>query len=68
MGRKQKQKCPTCNSWNIVPIVYGMPGADLEEQEQRGEVILGGCVVTDNDPDLCCKDCGREFHKEEGRG
>ena len=68
MGRDQKQKCPSCNTNNVVPIVYGMPGSDLEEQEQRGEIILGGCIVTDNDPELYCKDCGREFYREEGRG
>ena len=68
MGRDQKQKCPSCDSNNVVPIVYGMPGSELMEQAERGEVILGGCVVTDNDPGLYCKDCGSEFYQEEGRG
>ena len=67
MGRDQKQKCPSCNSNNVVTIVYGMPSSELEEQAQRGEIILGGCVVTENDPELYCKDCGREFHKERSR-
>lgn len=68
MGRDQKQKCPSCNSNNVVPIVYGMPASELMEQAERGEVKLGGCVVTGEDPGLYCQDCGREFYKEVDRG
>ena len=68
MGRDQKQKCPNCNSSNVIPIVYGMPAPDLQEQAERGEVKLGGCVVTDEDPDLYCNDCGSEFYQEGSKG
>jgi len=28
----------------MVPIVYGLPGPELFERAERGEVILGGCM------------------------
>lgn len=64
MKKGKKQICPYCNSSNVIPIVYGYPGAELVEKSERGEVKLGGCVVTDNDPDRYCKDCGKEFFKK----
>ena len=32
-----------------------MPGPELFEAEERGEVILGGCCVSDDDPKYRCK-------------
>lgn len=40
-----------------VPIVYGLPGWDLAEAEKNGEVVLGGCVVSGNDPEWACPNC-----------
>jgi len=28
----------------MAPVVYGLPGPELWERAERGEVILGGCV------------------------
>ena len=33
-----KRKCLKCKSSKVIPIVYGMPGLDLVEKEERGEV------------------------------
>lgn len=45
--------CPYCKSENVIPIVYGYPGPKMIESEIRGEIKLGGCVITmdgcDND-------------------
>lgn len=47
--------CPGCGaSGSIQEIVYGMPGSDFEFDKY----IVGGCCVTDNDPDIGCKECG----------
>jgi hypothetical protein len=35
-------KCPECGSGDVVPIVYGLPGQELQQQAERGEVVLGG--------------------------
>ena len=34
----------------IVPLVMGLPGPTLLERADRGEVILGGCIVTGFEP------------------
>jgi hypothetical protein len=51
--------CPTCKKAKLVSIVYGLPGMELRRDSEMGLVSLGGCVVTGNDPELCCWDRGR---------
>ena len=54
------KKCPKCNG-DLIEIVYGMPGPELFEAEERGEVILGGCCVFEDGPEYHCKNCNLEF-------
>jgi DNA-directed RNA polymerase subunit RPC12/RpoP len=51
-------KCPLCGSNVVVPIVYGLPDAELAEASEKGEVELGGCVIMVHDPKWRCKECG----------
>ena len=44
---RKGSKCPTCKVGKLIPIVYGMPGHELMEQSGRGEIELGGCVVSE---------------------
>ena len=54
--------CPTCGSAaDVVPIVYGLPGEELMAAAKRGEVALGGCLVSPDDPRWRCKKCGVDF-------
>ena len=50
--------CPFCGSRAAVPIVYGLPGRELEKAAERGELVLGGCMVSFDAPDQACQDCG----------
>jgi hypothetical protein len=34
----------------FVPVAYGLPSREGVEAAERGEVILGGCVVSGNEP------------------
>ncbi len=52
--------CPVCGDTGI-PIVFGLPDAELRHAEERGEVALGGCVVSEGDPDHQCGSCGHEW-------
>lgn len=62
VGPSPRPPCPSCKSKvNAVPIVFGMPEEELEEQARRGEVVLGGCCVSDDDSRWFCKSCKREF-------
>jgi hypothetical protein len=42
----------------MLPIVYGYPGIETREAEQRGEIVLGGCTVDYGMPAFSCKRCG----------
>jgi hypothetical protein len=57
-GREAPPPCPECgSSEGVVPIIYGYPGEELVEAAERGEVKLGGCIVTGDDPGWYCKSC-----------
>lgn len=52
------ETCPHCGArMQRVPIVYGLPGWELARAEQRGELVLGGCVIRGNDPQWACPEC-----------
>lgn len=52
--------CPVCGG-ELVSIVWGMPGTDLLEKAQRGEVYLAGCCVPENPHNCHCRGCERDF-------
>ncbi|THG33255.1 hypothetical protein [Naasia lichenicola] len=52
--------CDVCGANDWIPIVYGFPAGELFEKAGRGEVSLGGCMVTDDQPSLRCGVCGAD--------
>lgn len=60
MSSKPQPACPVCGGHGI-PIAYGLPMMEAAEAEKRGEVVLGGCAVTAEDPDHRCRECGHEW-------
>jgi hypothetical protein len=56
--------CPQCGSADAVPIAYGLPSFDMFEEAERGEVALGGCIVSGNDPAWQCTSCKQRFGAE----
>ncbi len=59
--------CPRCDSADVVPIVYGLPGEGLMARLAAGEVRakLGGCCVGPRDPEFHCKACGNDWRVSE---
>lgn len=53
--------CPKCKSKDVVQILYGMPSYEAMESYNRKEIMLGGCLVTDNDPDYGCLFCNHRW-------
>ena len=49
-------RCPVCGG-PTVPVVYGYPDHELFEAAERGEVVLGGCVIFDDQPERECLRC-----------
>jgi len=58
---KLKIKCPKCKSTRVIPIVYGLPTPEAEEEEKKGLIRLGGCIVSKEFPKWHCKNCGYEW-------
>jgi len=55
------ETCAECGGKGM-RIVYGLPGPELADAAERGELALGGCVIGDDDPNLQCRACGNEWH------
>lgn len=55
---KSPAPCPQCGSGKVVPIAYGLPTLEAGKAEERGEIVLGGCCVSGDDPQWFCRDCG----------
>lgn len=56
--------CPSCGKRNSVPLLWGLPSAELMELEELGQVALGGCLVTGEDFAFHCRACGIEWGRE----
>lgn len=58
--------CKRCKSVGTIrPIVYGFATAEMASNE---EIMLGGCFVTDNDPDYACTACHWECTRDSKTG
>ena len=62
-GEFNMRKCPRCGE-ELLEIIYGMPGSELFEASERGEVILGGCEVFEDGPDYHCKKCNLDYSRD----
>ncbi len=59
-------RCPKCLSEDsVVPIVYGYPGSDMWEEQERGKIELGGCVIAEGAPDYHCNKCKYEWEEDK---
>ncbi|MEA2199454.1 MAG: hypothetical protein QOI89_50 [Solirubrobacteraceae bacterium] len=56
--------CPVCGESAARPILYGMPGSEAFEASERGELVLGGCLIGEADPDVACGACGHRWQSE----
>ena len=53
--------CPDCGSDDVATIVYGHPDVSIMDDAQEGRIKLGGCCVTEDDPEWHCWKCAREW-------
>jgi hypothetical protein len=67
MAQRRSSKpsaCPKCGSISIVRILYGLPSPEAVEEAKQGKFALGGCCVTDHDPQWHCNACEHEWRRE----
>ena len=55
------EACPYCGTHESIPIVYGLPGPEMLEASEAGEIVLGGCVVLPAGATRHCRACGRDW-------
>jgi rubrerythrin len=62
---RQPGRCPSCDAQSVARILYGYPAfsTELDEDLKTGMVVLGGCVITDDDPVWQCTACGQGIHR-----
>lgn len=63
----RKYLCPKCRQREGIDITYGMPGTELAEMAERGEVWLGGCCFSEDMPDRHCLACHNEWQIKRHR-
>lgn len=57
-----RPRCPSCASTSVVvPIFYGEPVELAGALAARGEAVLAGCIVHDDDGTWRCKACKIDF-------
>ena len=65
----EEPKCPHCKTTSIAEILWGFPPTSdfLQDQIKQKKIVLGGCIITDNDPQWECNSChhrwGVAFHE-----
>lgn len=67
---RKPESCPTCGAKPVARIERGYPlfTPKLAEDLEAGRVILGGCVMTGDDPFWQCTQCGQEIYRAPQAG
>lgn len=67
ISNKRPATCPNCGGIKIASILYGLPALTpkLEKEIDKGNVVLGGCCVSDCDPAWQCMACEAKIYKTE---
>jgi hypothetical protein len=53
--------CPRCGAGDLRPILYGLPTPQAFDAAARGQLVLGGCVVSDDGPTVACVHGGTRY-------
>ena len=63
---RKPRKCPACKSTGVASILYGSPvfSPELEADLEEKRIVLGGCVVTEDDPRWQCTACDALFYRK----
>ena len=62
-GGTELSECPKCGGIDIAIIFWGLPDGSefLKEGVKRKKIVFGGCIVSKNNPELECNDCGWRY-------
>jgi hypothetical protein len=61
MSAPASAACPRCGAFaRMLPIAFGYPMPETFAAAERGEVALGGCLVSGEDPTHHCTSCDQD--------
>ncbi len=65
--KTKPKKCPVCGSKKIAKILYGYTifSEKLDKEIKEGKIVLGGCIISDDDPTWKCIACNTKFYKKK---
>lgn len=58
-------KCQKCGKKTVVKILYGEPNLESWELSEKGALVLGGCIVHEENPQWACTHCQTEYKKKK---
>ncbi len=60
-------ECSACGSMHIGHYAYGRikPNRKMQAKIDKGEIILGGCIVSKDNPASFCLDCGADLYDKK---
>ena len=60
-------KCSKCGSTDIGKYLYGLirPNDKLDEKINKGEIRLGGCMISRDSPNHHCNKCGVDLYEKK---
>ena len=61
--RERKIPCPACGAKDIARFLFGLPmfSPELEAKLAKRELVLGGCVISEDNPKWHCNVCGHNW-------
>ena len=59
---RKPRKCLRCGG-KVVPILYGEPNEESGILIRAGEMIMGGCLILEENPQWGCIECEVEYLK-----
>ena len=60
-------KCSKCGSTHIGKYLYGLilPNEKLDKKINKGEIRLGGCMISEDSPNHHCIKCGVDLYEKK---
>jgi hypothetical protein len=65
MANQTCRPCPRCGQPTGIPIVYGYPGPEMLEASEAGQIELGGCICTFDQPQWACRACHHRWRSPD---
>lgn len=58
--KRKPHKCMKCGG-NVVSILYGEPSSEGMKLIDSQKMVMGGCLISKNNPEWACVDCETTF-------